>query len=541
MNTLYYGDNLPILKKHIPSESVDLVYLDPPFNSNRNYNVLFKDESGTEADAQITAFEDTWHWTQDAERLYHDVVTASLPVSGLLGSLRFTIGTNQMMAYLVMMTARLIELHRVLRPTGSLYLHCDPTASHYLKIVLDAVFGAQNFRNEVIWKRTSAHSSAKRYGPIHDVVLFYSKSDSYNWNPQHNPYDKEYIRHFYRNINQDGRHFTLGDLTGAGVRYGETGLQWRGIDVTAKGRHWMLPPRELDKLDVDGKIYWPSKGGMPRLRRYLDEMEGVLLQDIFDDIFPIGAQAAERLGYPTQKPIALLERIIKASSNEGDVVLDPFCGCGTAVVAAQNLNRKWIGIDITHLSIALMKYRLTDSFHLEPKKDYSVIGEPEDVSSARQLANDDRYQFQWWALSLIKARPAGAGGEKKKGADKGIDGLITFLDDQTGKPKRVIVQVKSGHIKSGDVRDLIGVLEREKAEIGVFITLNDPTRDMLTEAVSAGFYRSEGWQRDYPKVQILTIAELLDGKPAQLPPTATTFKNGNSVVPINRDQIYLNL
>ncbi|MDD5765899.1 MAG: DNA methyltransferase [Candidatus Marinimicrobia bacterium] len=494
MNTLYYGDNLPILKKHFPSESVDLIYLDPPFNSNRNYNVLFKDESGTEADAQITAFEDTWHWTQDAERLYHDVVTASLPVSGLLSSLRFTIGTNQMMAYLVMMTARLIELHRVLKATGSLYLHCDPTASHYLKIILDEIFGFDRMRSEIIWRRYGGfkRSSAKKFPHKHDTILFYSKSEELTFHPQFKEHKKEYIRRF--------------------------------------------------KKDDQGRLYRddvnPTKGG--RRIIYFDEVEGDLIDSLWTDIFPINPLAAERLGYPTQKPVALLERIIKASSNEGDVVLDPFCGCGTAIAAAQNLNRKWIGIDITHLSIALMKYRLKDTFHLEPKKDYSVVGEPEDVSSARQLANDDRYQFQWWALSLIKARPAGAGGEKKKGADKGIDGLITFIDDQSGKGKRVLIQVKSGHVKSGDIRDMVGVLDREKAEIGIFITLNEPTRDMITEAVSAGYYHSEGWQRDYPKVQILTIADLLNGKPVQLPPTSTTFKNGNSIVR-EPDQIYLNL
>ncbi|MFA4907335.1 MAG: DNA methyltransferase [archaeon] len=537
MNTLYYGDNLPILKKHIPSESVDLVYLDPPFNSNRNYNVLFKDESGSPADAQITAFEDTWHWTQDAERLYRDVVTASLPVSGLLGSLRFTIGTNQMMAYLVMMAARLIELHRVLKPTGSLYLHCDPTASHYLRIVLDAIFGAEHHINEIVWKRQNAKGLAfTRFASNHDVILTYAKSSQRTWNPQYMAHDPQYLENFYRYTESGtNRRYRLGDLTNPNKN--RPNLTYEFLGVT---RVWRWTKERMQEAYDKGLIIQNKPGSVPAFKRYLDEQEGTPVGDVWTDILPVQSQSKEILGYPTQKPVALLERIIKASSNEGDVVLDPFCGCGTAIVAAQNLNRKWIGIDITHLSIALMKYRLRDSFHLEPKKDYNVVGEPEDISSARQLANDDRYQFQWWALSLIKARPAGAGGEKKKGADKGIDGLITFLDDQTGKPKRVIVQVKSGHVKSGDVRDLIGVLDREKAEIGVFITLNDPTRDMLTEAVSAGFYRSEGWQRDYPKVQILTIAELLDGKLAQLPPTSTTFKNGNSLIR-EPDQIYLNL
>jgi len=541
MNTLYYGDNLPILKKHIPSESVDLVYLDPPFNSNRNYNVLFKDESGTEADAQITAFEDTWHWTQDAERLYHDVVTASLPVSGLLSSLRFTIGTNQMMAYLVMMTARLIELHRVLKPTGSLYLHCDPTASHYLKILCDLVFGEKYFRNEIVWKRTSSLKTSqfkdRKFGTVTDTILFYTKSDDYFFDSENVkiPFTNQEIIDHYPFEDAKGR-FTKSPLfrsMGMGKRPNLC-YEYKGVSATSKAG-WKISLDKLKEYDKKGDIDWTN----PKVpyRKYRPEYtKGWLISNLWSDIEQTGGN--ERLGYPTQKPVALLERIIKASSNEGDVVLDPFCGCGTAVAAAQNLNRKWIGIDITHLSIALMKYRLKDTFHLEPKKDYSVVGEPEDVSSARQLANDDRYQFQWWALSLIKARPVA--GEKKKGADKGIDGLITFIDDQSGKGKRVLIQVKSGHVKSGDIRDMVGVLDREKAEIGIFITLNEPTRDMITEAVSAGYYHSEGWQRDYPKVQILTITELLNGKPAQLPPTSTTFKNGNSVVR-ESDQIYLNL
>jgi len=527
MYTLYYGDNLPILQKHIQTESVDLVYLDPPFNSNRNYNVLFKDESGGEAEAQITAFEDTWHWTQDAEKLYHEIVTASLPVSGLISSLRFAIGTNQMMAYLVMMTARLIELHRVLKPTGSLYLHCDPTASHYLKIVLDAIFSAECFRNEIIWKRTSAHNDPARYGANIDVLLFYSKSKSWKWNQLYLPHPEEYRARF-RNKDADGRQWADADLTAKGLSGGGYEYEYKGIKSL-----WRCPVETMRKLDSESRLHFTKTGGI-RLKRYLDENKGYAVQALWDDIPPINSQAKERLGYPTQKPIALLERIIKASSNKSDIVLDPFCGCGTAIIAAQKLDRQWIGIDVTHLSISLMKYRLKDSFRLEPKKDYNVIGEPEDILSARQLAHDDRYQFQWWALSLIKARPAG--GEKKKGADKGIDGLITFIDDQSGKAKRALVQVKSGHIKSGDIRDLVGVLEREKAEIGVFITLETPTAPMQTEAVTAGFYHSPGMNNDYPKVQILTIEDLLKGVKINIPQEFITFKAAKAVTP-DSDQI----
>jgi len=406
-NTLYYGDNLSVLREHIPTASVDLIYLDPPFNSNRNYNVLFKDEHGLEADAQIQAFEDSWHWNDTAARIYHELASdGPVHVGQLVGALRYLLGTNQMLAYLVMMAARLVELHRVLKPTGSLYLHCDPTASHYLKIILDTIFGPEQFRSEIIWKRTSAHNAAHRYGPVHDVLLFYSKSNSYFWAPQHQAFDASYIASHYRTQDDDGRAFTLSDLTGAGTRNGETGLAWRGFAPTAKGRHWGVPPSELDRLDTAGRIYWPDKpGAWPRMRRYLDEMSGVPVQDVWVDIDPVNAMAAERLGYPTQKPLALLERIIQASSNPGDTILDPFCGCGTAVAAAEKLNRRWIGIDVTHLAIALQKSRMLEMF---PGIAFQTIGEPKDIGAARKLAQDDRYQFQWWALSLIKARPLAA-------------------------------------------------------------------------------------------------------------------------------------
>jgi site-specific DNA-methyltransferase (adenine-specific) len=531
MNKLYYGDNLAILREYLPNDSVDLIYLDPPFNSNRNYNVLFKDEAGKEAESQITAFEDTWHWNASAEQNYRELILRGDEVGKMIESFRSFIGENQMMAYLVMMAIRLTELHRVLKDTGSLYLHCDPTASHYLKILLDTVFGADNFHSEVIWKRTSSHNSAKRFGPIHDVIFFYSKTDDFVWNNVYQPYDETYIKDFYRYEDEKGK-FRLSDLTGAGTRNGETGKPWRGINPTDKGRHWSSPPSVLDEFDKQGRIYFPPKGLMPSYKRYLAEMSGMSAQDVITDIQPLSAQSAERLGYPTQKPVKLLERILQASSNEGDVVLDPFCGCGTTIAAAHKLNRNWIGIDITQLSIALQKYRLQDSFQLTAKKDYEVIGEPQDLQSAKALANDDRYQFQWWALSLIKARPLGASsGSKvgKKGSDKGIDGVMTFLDDNSGKAKRVLVQVKSGKVKSGDIRDLRGTIERENAEIGVFITLETSTRDMNTEAVSAGFYHSEHWNRDYPKLQIFSIEDLLNGKEVQMPLTLTTFKQAEKI------------
>jgi DNA modification methylase len=338
-NALYYGDNLTTLREHIPSECVDLIYLDPPFNSNANYNVLFQSPTGQNSEAQIEAFEDTWHWNDAAEFAIDAVMgSGNSAAAEMLRAMRSFLGENDMMAYLTMMAVRLLELHRVLKPTGSLYLHCDPTASHYLKILLDGVFGARNFRNEVIWKRTSAHSSAKRWGPVHDSILFVSKSDDFLWNKLTQPYDDVYIDAFFTHVDPDGRRWRRADLTGAGVRYKASGLPWRGVDVTSKGRHWAFTAEVLDTMDTAGLIHWPKKvGGVPRRKRYLEDLPGMPVQDVISDIKPIHNVGEERLGYPTQKPVALLERILSASSSPGDIVLDPFCGCGTAIHAAEKL------------------------------------------------------------------------------------------------------------------------------------------------------------------------------------------------------------
>ncbi len=528
-NTLFYGDNLYVLRDHIKDESIDLIYLDPPFNSNRSYNVLFKDESGVGSDAQITAFDDSWHWGTQAETTYEDLVLhAPEKVGTMINALRQFIGTNQMMAYLVMMASRLVELHRVLKPSGSLYLHCDPTASHYLKILIDTIFTPECFMNELIWKRSSAHSDIKQgrkaYGNIADVILYYSKSDKYTFNPQFTQYDEKYLENTYNNSDPDGRRWKSSDLTGpGGASKGNPSYEFMGVT-----RYWRYTKENMNRLLSEGRIHQSSPGSVPRMKHYLDEMRGVSLQNIWDDIPPIGAKAAERLGYPTQKPLTLLERIIQVSSNPGDVVLDPFSGCGTCISASQMLGRNWIGIDITHLAIAMHKARLKDMFNLEPGKDYKVIGEPEDLAGARQLAQDDRYQFQWWALSLTEAKPLGGEREGKKGSDKGIDGVINFLEE-ANKLSRVIIQIKSGHVNSGMIRDLKGVLDREKAQIGVFITLDSPTRDMETEAVSSGFYHSDLWQKDYPRVQILSVEQLLNGSEIKMPPNQPTFKQAGKV------------
>jgi len=535
MNTLYYGDNLKVLREHIPSESVNLIYLDPPFNSNRSYNVLFKDESGESAEAQITAFDDTWHWGHSAEATYHELVTGqNLQVGSMIAALRQFIGTNQMMAYLVMMAARLVELHRVLKPTGSLYLHCDPTASHYLKILLDTVFGVENYRNEIIWQRTTAKAlMTKRLPSNHDVIFNYTKSDQFVWNSDAmfqaydltNLDDKTAGKYTHRD--PDGRLYQLTDLTNPNPDRPNLTYEFMGITKV-----WRWTKERMQAAYDAGLVIQPRSGSVPRYKRYLDEQRGKPLADVWIDIPPINSQAQERLGYPTQKPLALLERIIQASSNPGDVVLDPFSGCGTAISAAQKLGRQWIGIDITHLAIAMHKSRLKDMFGLEPGKDYRVIGEPEDLPSARQLAQDDRYQFQWWALSLVEARPLGGqAGEKtgKKGSDRGLDGIIPFIDDNSGKPKQVMIQVKSGHVNSAIIRDLRGVVERENAAIGVLITLERPSIDMVREAVSAGFFSSEFWQRDYPRLQILSIEDLLNEKQIQMPAAYGAFKKAQRV------------
>jgi site-specific DNA-methyltransferase (adenine-specific) len=542
-NTLFYGDNLFILREYIASESVDLIYLDPPFNSRRSYNVLFKDESGIESEAQITAFEDTWHWNQAAEDTYRDLTTqAPDHIARMIEAMRNFVGRSQMMAYLVMMAARLVELHRVLKPTGSLYLHCDPSSSHYLKIILDTIFGPERFLNEIVWKRTTAHANVgKRYGVITDSLLFYTKSSQYIWNPQYTVYSEEHIESSYHYVEAEtGRRYASRDLTASMQRASSGQLyEWKGIRPP-NSRCWAYTKEQMEKFDAQNLILY-SKKGYPRLKVYLDEMPGVPLQNIWLDIPVIAAQSAERLGYPTQKPLALLERIIQSSSNCGGVVLDPFCGCGTAIAAAQKLERKWIGIDITHLAIALQKYRLEAMF---PGIKFKVVGEPKDIGAARQLASEDRYQFQWWALSLIRARPLGgeAGSrEGKKGSDKGIDGIIAFIDDNTGKAKRVLVQVKSGHVNSSHIRDLKGTLQRENAAIGVYITLEEPTRDMTTEAVSAGFYHSPGWNKDYPRIQILSIAQLLHGTEVQMPPQFGTFKQAQRVQQSSHEQPDLGL
>lgn len=533
-NTLYYGDNLDILHRYVADESVDLVYLDPPFNSNSDYNVLFAEHSGDQAAAQIKAFEDTWTWSIESRRALEEVVEEGGTVADTMQAFRGMLGGSDMLAYLAMMAPRLIELRRVLTATGSLYLHCDPTASHYLRVLLDAIFGTANFQGEIIWRRTAAHVSSRRWPRLHDTILCYSKdiSQVYFAAPR-TAQDEGWIEREYRFEDERGR-FMLDNLTGAGTTNGASGQPWRDIDPKriGKGRHWRYHPDKLEELDSDGRIYWPKKpGGYPKLKQYLHESGGAAVGDLWTDIQVIGRTASERLGYPTQKPEALLRRILGASAKDGDTVLDPFCGCGTTISVAQQLGLSWIGIDVTHLAINLIKHRLYDQFGPAITATYKVIGEPVSIPDAEQLAAEEPFQFQSWALGLVNARKDVTA---KRGMDRGVDGTLYFHDDPKAKAKRIIFSVKAGrNVNSGMVRDLVGTVHREGAEMGVFITFTKPTREMLREAAEGGFYVSPMGGR-HPKIQILTIAELLAGKgidyPARSQRADLTFKKARRIV-----------
>lgn len=512
-NTLYYGDNLHVLREHIASESVDLIYLDPPFNSNANYNILFKSPEGQDSDAQIEAFEDTWHWNDKAEDAFDEVMkSGNVSAFELLRAMRRFLGENDMMAYLAMMAIRLIELHRVLKPSGSLYLHCDPTASHYLKLLLDGVFGPKNFVNEISWRRTTAKADyvqgATHFPRVRDVIFRFWKDRSQGklFHQPFGSYDPEYIQSKYRNRDENGRLYRLDNLTGpGGAAKGNAYYELMGVS-----RHWRYSRENMDRLVAEGRIIQTKPGGVPQYKRYLDEMPGVPISDDWDDIRPINSQAQERLGYPTQKPLALLERIIAASSNEGDVVLDPFCGCGTAVHAAQKLGRKWIGIDVTHLAIGLIEKRMQAAF---PGIEFEVKGRPQSLNSAMDLAARDKHQFELWALSVVDAVPWQGG---RKGADTGIDGIIWFKPDGK-RTEKAIVEVKGGGTGVKDIGRLAQVMEREGALLSVLLTAQPPTRAMERDAASVGVWENELTGRKHPRLQIITLAELFQGKRPDIP------------------------
>lgn len=545
-NELYYGDNLDVLRRKIAAGSVDLCYIDPPFNSKRNYFQIYNNQ-GSEDRAQAQAFVDTWNWGDEAADglAYILDIERLSPRAGetrwteqtieLIRGLEKVLGRGSLLAYLVHMTLRIVEIHRVLKPTGSFYLHCDPTASHYLKLVLDAVFCGQggDFLSEVIWKRTAAHSATKRWGNVHDVIFLYSKSPAFTWNPVLLDHSGEYEGR-YKNKDGRGRVWADDNLTGPGLRNGFSGQPWRGFDPGAKGNHWKVSSKavealvgekakdlntleKLDLLDADGLIHWPKGGGFPRFKRVLSE--GTLIQDIITDIPPLNSQAQERLGYPTQKPEALLERIIKASSNAGDTVLDAYCGCGTTVAVAQRLGRRWIGIDITYQSISLILKRLRDRYPDDwpaIEANINLDGVPRDLESAMALANrkDDktRKEFEKWAVLTFSNDQARI--NEKKGADGGIDGIAYFLLDRTDKGDingKAIFQVKSRPGAVGDLRDLRGTIEREGAKIGFLICTGMPTTPMLNEIAAAGTFEHPLFPgRRFDRLQVITVAELFD-------------------------------
>jgi DNA modification methylase len=547
-NLLYYGDNLDVLRRHVGDDSVDLVYLDPPFKSDQTYNLLFREHDETKSQAQIKVFEDTWEWDEGAALAFEETVEHGGRVADALVAFRAFLGETDMLAYLCMMAPRLVELRRVMKATASIYLHCDPTASHYLKMLMDAVFGPERFLNEITWKRSSAHSDTKqgmrRCGRIHDILLLYTKTTEYIWNPLYTPYTEAYLASEYRHVGPDKRRYKETDVTAAKPG-GDTEYEWHvkrtdgsrweadlsneykdpkaGWEYKAvlpyEGRFWAYSKTNMADFARAGQLIH-RRTGMPRLVQFADEMPGIPLQDFWDDISP--ESGSLDLGYPTQKPETLLDRILQSSSNEGATVLDPFCGCGTAIASAQKLKRRWIGIDITHLAIALIRHRLTGHEDAYGTVAYEVIGEPVDLSGAETLAAEDPHQFQWWAIGKLGARPA----EPKKGADRGIDGRLYFHDEEHGPTKQIIFSVKAGHTGPTHLRDLRGVIEREHAQIGVFITMQDPTREMRREAASAGFYDSPVGK--HQRLQILTVSELLSSKgidyPSRLQRLNVTFK-----------------
>lgn len=519
-NRLYYGDNVDVLRQHVDDESVDLVYLDPPFNSNRNYSVIFgRNRDPDESAAQIEAFEDTWRWSLATDVLLSELSgTAPQRVADAIAAYYTLLGESEALAYLVNMTPRLLQLHRVLKPTGSLYLHCDPTMSHYLKVLLDAIFGAENFRNDIVWKRKAGrgetNKAAVRFGVTNDTLLFYSKNArAAKFNRQYRESNPNYIASKFRYVDPvSGRRYRLDNLTSPSVRPNLI-YEYKGYSPPAKG--WAVSLERMKEMDAEGRLYFPSKKNQRiQRKRFLDELEGETVDSLWDDIPPINSQAKERLGYPTQKPVALLERIISASSNPGDVVLDPFCGCGTTVDAAQRLGRKWIGIDITYLAIDVIIKRLRHTYGNEVFESISVDGIPKDMAAARALFAHSPLDFERWAVSMVNAEP-----NEKQVGDKGVDGVARFPLGK-GKIGKLLVSVKGGKtITPAMVRDLAGTVATQSAQMGVLITLSPATKG-VSEAISrGGVYTHPANGQKFPRLQHITIADLLKDKRPQVPPT----------------------
>ena len=515
VNRLYCGDNLEVLRDEIDAESVDLIYLDPPFNSEQNFNVLYSDKQGRKSAAQERVFQDTWEWNQPAKDAYQRTVEQGGRIADALRAFYAYLDTSPMMAYLAMMAPRLVELHRVLRRTGALYLHCDPNASHYLKPLLDAAFGPENFANEIIWRRTTTKNDYKQgavnWPRVHDVILMYYRSTrearaAKRFEQPFAAYDEKYLKTFYTFHDADGRRYRLSDLTapGQGTR-GHPKYEFLGVT-----RHWRYSKDKMLDLHKAGRVEFRPTGKVPFRKVYLDEMPGVAVGDVWTDIRGMINLGHEMIGYPTQKPEALLERIIRASSREGEVVLDPFCGCGTAVAVAQRLNRQWIGIDITKLAIGVIRGRLHNQ---GVDSGYQAKWLPTSIDEASALAEEDPFGFQCWVLGELGINPL----YQKRGADKGVDGRLFFFDGpDTGRPQQIVFSVKGGNLSPVYVRELAGVMRREKAQIGVLVTLDEPTTAMRKEAASVDHYRAHD-DSLYPGLQLLTVADVLAGKRVEHP------------------------
>ena len=508
-NTLYYGDCLEWLP-HFPSDSVDLIYLDPPFNSNASYNLLFGNgqpkRSGARS-AQVQAFDDTWRWDDAAAtRVDRLIRAAAHPAHKAVVGLRTLIDEGGMLAYLSYMAERLAELPRILKSTGSIYLHCDPTASHGLKLVMDTIFGPRNFRNEIVWKRTSGHSDAMGFGRVHDVVLYYTLGDSATWNQTYQDYDPEYVDRYYRYRDDDGRRWMSGDLSASGLQGGGYDYEWRGVTRT-----WRVPVETMERLESESRIYY-TRNGIARIKRYLDEMSGLPAQDLWTDVQALRSWHKERLGYPTQKPLALLERIIESSTNSGDLVLDPFCGCGTAVAAAHKLNRQWAGIDISPFAIDLIAQKRFPEFKVP------MEGYPFDLAGARKLAREQPFKFERWAVTRI---PGMAPNDQQVG-DGGIDGVGYLLTKPENTSDIVLAQVKGGKYRLSDLRDFMGVMEREEAAIGVFVTVEPVgAPGARTETAGKGFLNL-GASR-YPRAQLWSVEDYFAGRMPLLPALADPY------------------
>lgn len=528
MNQLFFGDNLEVLRKQVADHSVDLIYLDPPFNSKVDYNLLFKSPESDAVGAQVQAFRDTWTWGHEAEWSLAEIMRVGGGLASIISALHGSLGQSDMMAYLVMMSERLQELKRVLKPTGSIYLHCDPTASHYLKIVMDGIFSPIVFQGELIWKRTNSRNTKGKWPRLHDTILYYSATPKKLFNPQFAAADQARLPHTLIN-KADGNKYQTYELTGAGVtKLGESGKAWRGFNPSALGRHWGCTRDELERLDFAGEIHWPKGGGWPRRidsEPFDPATRKVIVGDVWTDIDRLNQKAKERLGYPTQKPVALLDRIVLASSNPGDVVLDPFCGCGTTVHSAQANGRNWIGIDIAFHAVRVIEDRLMRTFGASCE--YSTSGIPRDIESARRLAENDKFQFQWWANYLVGVHSFR---EVRKGPDRGIDGDMFFMNGP-GKPwGRILTSVKGGKSPTvAEVRDFRGVLAREKAEMGLFICLRRPTAAMASDAAAGGYVKTA--HGSFPRLQIVSIEEWFEGYRPDLPSMGhiarTAFERGD--------------